>query len=651
MKTALITGGAGFIGRHLCEFILGKGFRVIAMDNLATGEIKNIEHLRSNPNFKYIHHDVSKHIVVNDELDFVLHFASPASPVDYQKIPIQTLKAGSLGTHNTLGLALAKKAKYMLASTSEVYGDPLVNPQPESYWGNVNPVGVRGCFSEDTEVLTINGWKNFKDISKEDYVATLNPDNFNLQYHKPLEVIKEKYNDKMYLFENFKIDLLVTPNHKMYVQKNHKKNFQLIEARENINWEGSEAKTDCIWDGKEIKKFYLPKINNNRVKNIESIDMETWLEFFGYYISEGCVHIRNRKQIIKGREYTSDNYNILIAQDKKNKKNYDKIRACLEKLPFNFFTSDDHQFRIVHMQLGKYLIQFGKASNKYIPDELKQLSKRQLLILFNALMLGDGNKKMTKYYTKSKRLADDIQEIALKIGLTGKISKPKSRAVYYVNIRYKGRSPTRKDNLTPLHPKPKIVDYSGNVYCVNVKNHIIYVRRNGKPVWCGNCYDEAKRFAEALTMAYHRIHKIDTKIVRIFNTYGPRMRKNDGRAVPNFINQALKNEPITVYGDGKQTRSFCYVSDLIKGVYKLMMSSINEPVNLGNPEEHTILEFAELIKELTKSKSKIVFKQLPLDDPHVRCPDIKKAKKELKWEPKVSLREGLMKTIEWFKEN
>ena len=307
MKTALITGGAGFIGSHLCEFLLGNGFKVIAMDNLATGDLENIRHLRGNKNFNYIHHDVSRHIAVNENLDFVLHFASPASPVDYQKIPIQTLKAGSLGTHNTLGLALAKKAKYVLASTSEVYGDPLVNPQPESYLGNVNPIGIRGC------------------------------------------------------------------------------------------------------------------------------------------------------------------------------------------------------------------------------------------------------------------------------------------------------------------------------------------------------YDEAKRFAEALTMAYHRIHRLDTKIVRIFNTYGPRMRKNDGRVVPNFITQALNNKPITVYGEGKQTRSFCYVSDLVDGIFRLMSSGLNEPVNLGNPEEHTILEFAETIKQLTKSKSRIVFKQLPVDDPHVRCPDISKAGKELKWAPKISLNNGLAETINFFR--
>ena len=310
MKTVLITGGAGFIGSHLCDFLIKKGFFVICVDNLITGGEKNIKHLEDkNSQFEFIYHDITKPIKIDGKIDYVLHFASPASPIDYQKIPIQTLKVGSLGTHNTLGLALAKKAKYMLASTSEVYGDPKVNPQKEDYWGNVNPVGPRGC------------------------------------------------------------------------------------------------------------------------------------------------------------------------------------------------------------------------------------------------------------------------------------------------------------------------------------------------------YDESKRFAEALTMAYHRIHNVDTRIARIFNTFGERMRKDDGRVVPNFINQALANKAITVYGDGSQTRSFCYIVDLVDGIYKLMESNTNDPVNLGNPDEHTISQFADMIKELTGSRSEIVFKKLPVDDPHVRCPDISKAKKELGWEPKIKLKGGLSKTVEWFKNN
>ena len=304
----LITGGAGFIGSHLCEELIKKGNEVICMDNFITGAKENINHLFSSSNFQFIEHNVTQHINVPGNLDYVLHFASPASPIDYIKFPIQTLKVGALGTHNTLGLAKAKKAKYLLASTSEVYGDPEVNPQPEEYWGNVNATGPRGV------------------------------------------------------------------------------------------------------------------------------------------------------------------------------------------------------------------------------------------------------------------------------------------------------------------------------------------------------YDEAKRFAEAITMAYYRYHKLNTRIARIFNTYGPRMRLNDGRAVPTFISQVLKREPLTVFGNGYQTRSFCYISDLVEGILKLMDSSIHEPINLGNPIEMTILEFAKKIVALTQSKSKIVFKPLPEDDPKVRRPDISKARNLLIWQPNVGIDEGLKKTIEYFRE-
>jgi dTDP-glucose 4,6-dehydratase len=303
-----MTGGAGFLGSHLCDRLVAEGWEVLCIDNLVTGDARNLEHLQGHRAFEFQRHDVSRHIEVAGPVDYVLHFASPASPVDYLKLPIQTLKVGALGTHNSLGLALAKKAKYFLASTSECYGDPQVTPQPETYWGHVNPIGPRGV------------------------------------------------------------------------------------------------------------------------------------------------------------------------------------------------------------------------------------------------------------------------------------------------------------------------------------------------------YDEAKRFAEAMTMAYHRYHGVDTHIVRIFNTYGPRMRLNDGRALPNFVYQALSGQPITVYGDGRQTRSFCYVSDLIEGIFRLMNSGEHEPVNIGNPQEITILEFAERIRALTETTVPIVFEPLPQDDPKQRCPDITKARRVLRgWEPKVGLQEGLRFTLDSFR--
>jgi dTDP-glucose 4,6-dehydratase len=306
-QRVLITGAAGFLGSHLCDRFIAEGYHVIGMDNLITGDLRNIEHLFKLEQFEFYHHDVSKFIHVPGELKYVLHFASPASPIDYLKIPIQTLKVGSLGTHNCLGLAKTKKARMLIASTSEIYGDPLVHPQTEEYWGNVNPIGPRGV------------------------------------------------------------------------------------------------------------------------------------------------------------------------------------------------------------------------------------------------------------------------------------------------------------------------------------------------------YDEAKRFQEAMTMAYHNFHGLETRIVRIFNTYGPRMRLNDGRALPAFIGQALRGEDLTVFGDGSQTRSFCYVDDLVEGIYRLLLSDYHLPVNIGNPSEITLKQFAEEVIALTGTKQKIVYKPLPVDDPKQRRPDITRAKEILNWEPKVERRDGLKKTYEYFR--
>lgn len=637
----LLTGGAGFIGSHLCDFLIEKGNEVICLDNLITGKMENITHLLENPRFKFLKHDVTTYIEVDEAIGYVLHLASPASPVDYQKYPIQTLKVGSLGTHNALGLAKAKGAKFLLASTSEVYGDPQINPQPESYWGNVNPVGVRGCFSEDTEILTKNGWKFFPQLKMGQEVATLNKEGY-IEYHKPTDFIKERYVGELIRFSNYKIDLLVTPNHKMYVRRRSSDGFHLVEAFECIRWDRTEMLKSAKWNGGKEEWFHLPLVRNAKSKQQEKIRMDLWLEFFGYFITEGSTYLRHRKQQVGDKEYATKIYTVLISQSKKNKTTRDRIRTCLEKLGFKFF-EENAQFKILSKQLYTYLSQFGKAKQKYIPEEHLLLCNEQLKILFDAMMLGDGSWDGRKFYSSSPFLIDAMQEMLLKLGMAGSITVKDAlkgtRVIFILTDK-------RKDFLTPKYPKRLIEKYNGYVYCVNVPNHVIYVRRNGKALWCGNCYDEAKRFAEAITMAYHRVHKLDTKIARIFNCFGPRMRQDDGRAIPNFIIQALANEPLTVYGDGTQTRSFCYIDDMVDGLYKLMLSSVNEPINLGNPKEITILEVAKQIISLTGSKSEIDFKPLPADDPKLRCPDITKAKVLLNWEPKISLEEGLKRTFQ-----
>ena len=644
----LITGGAGFIGSHLCEFLLNNGNKITCLDNFFTGRIKNIKHLEDNPNFKVISHDITHPLrkVIKEHIDQIYNLACPASPVHYQFDPIETIKANTLGVINVLEFARLNGSRVLQASTSEIYGDPEIHPQVETYRGNVNTLGPRACFSDDTKLLTKDGWKYFNDVKMNDEILTLNS-NQEIEYHKPTEVIKQKYIGELVHFKNAKIDLLVTPNHKMYTKKRNSKKFELISAFESINWERAEMKKSATWKGKEIKYFYFQKAKNAKSPFIEKINMDIWLEFFGYYITEGCVHIRKRKREIKGKIYDTKDYNILIAQDRKNRKERERIKRCLQRTGFKFYESDDHQFRICNKHLAEYLLIFGKAKEKYIPTELKNLSKRQLKILFESLMLGDGSKDRV-FYSSSKRLIEDFQEIFLKLGMApGAIleDKRKSNIVYACYIL----TDKKKDFLTPRYPKRGIEKYEGFVYCVNVPNHIIYVKRNEKSLFCGNCYDEGKRVAETLFMDYHRKYNLDIRIVRIFNTYGPRMAENDGRVISNFIVQALKNKNITVFGDGSQTRSFCYVKDLVEGLYKMMNQDYIGPINLGNTNETTIIEIAKKIISYTKSSSKIIFNLLPEDDPKQRKPDISLAKENLNWAPKISFEEGIKKTIEYFK--
>ncbi|AFZ44092.1 NAD-dependent epimerase/dehydratase [Halothece sp. PCC 7418] len=635
----LVTGGAGFIGSHLIDRLMSEGHEVICLDNFYTGRKDNIKHWLNNPYFEAIRHDITEPIRL--EVDQVYHLACPASPIHYQFNPVKTVKTNVMGTLHMLGLAKRVKARFLLASTSEVYGDPEVHPQPEEYRGNVSCTGIRSCYDRETEILTATGWTPFPELSPDVPVATLNPDN-QVEYHVPDEYIVQPYVGHLLRFANGKYDFCVTPNHKMYVRSKTGK-LRFLQADESRHWNAWKVLTGGTFSGEEQEWFTLESPPRNAKINVPQVAMDTWLEFLGYYISEGCVHVRRRERVVNGRNYNVADYNILIAQENPEKR--ERIAQCLQKMGFKFFQSDHHQFRICSQQLANILSPLGKSGDKYIPREYLRLSPRQSRILLDALLLGDGSPRGDAYcyYTKSKQLADDVQELALRCGFAANISSHAkyNRDLYCVNIR----NPIEAA-LTP----PEKIPYSGNVYCVNVTNHVIFVRRNGKVALCGNCYDEGKRIAETLAFDYHRDNGVDIRVARIFNTYGPRMLENDGRVVSNFVAQSLRNEPITVYGDGSQTRSFCYVSDLVDGLIRLMNGDYIGPVNLGNPGEYTILELAQMIQNMINPELEIAYKPLPEDDPRKRQPDITKAKEILGWEPRVPLQTGLEFLIEDFRD-
>ncbi|ABG51687.1 Protein splicing site [Trichodesmium erythraeum IMS101] len=506
----LVTGGAGFLGSHLIDRLIEQGHEVLCLDNFYTGNKHNIYNWLNNPSFELIRHDITEPIRL--EVDQIYHLACPASPIHYQYNPVKTIKTNVMGTLNMLGLAKRVKAKFFLASTSEVYGDPDVHPQTEEYRGNVNCIGIRSCFDSKTEILTEAGWVAFPNLQSEVKVATLNSEG-KVEYHIPEEYIVQSYIGEMYRFANTNFDFCVTPNHWMYV-RNKTGNLEFIRADEAKLWQSLEVLTGGDFEGEKEEWLELRKSPINSHRKVEKIFMDDWLEFLGYYISEGRVDVKKSLRVVGGNDAYVADYNILIGQE--NSELALKIASCLRRLGFNFseilFDSDKHQFRVCSKQLAEMLLPLGKSGEKYIPRELLKLSKRQLLILFKALIMGDNSEQKNHYtyYSKSKRLADDIQELALRCGYAATVvSHAVGRDLYQVNIR-----PAEDANLVV----PERFHYVGKVYCVNVTNHVVFVRRNGRAAWCGQCYDEGKRVAETLAFDYHRQNNVDIRVARIFNS-------------------------------------------------------------------------------------------------------------------------------------
>ena len=502
----LVTGGAGFLGSHLIDRLMEQGHEVLCLDNFYTGTKRNIYKWLNHPYFELIRHDITEPIRL--EADQIYHLACPASPIHYQYNPVKTIKTNVMGTLNMLGLAKRVKARFFLASTSEVYGDPNVHPQTEEYRGNVNCIGIRSCFDPKTEILTEAGWLAFPDLQPDVKVATLNSEG-KVEYHIPEEYIVQTYIGEMYCFANSKFDFCVTPNHWMYV-RTETGQLKFIRADEGQVWESLQVLTGGDFDGEEVEWFELGKVPINALGKVKKIFMDDWLEFLGYYISKGYVDVRKRLQVVGGNDYDVSDYDVLIA--KENAEGRWKIANCLSRLGFEFFDWDESQFKICTQQLAEILLPLGKSGNKYIPRELFQLSRRQLLVLFNALMMGDASEgeDCYNYYSKSKQLADDVQELAIRCGYAASVvSHAMGRDFYRVNIR-----PIKDVNLV----EPERFRYAGKVYCVNVTNHVVFVRRNGRAAWCGQCYDEGKRVAETLAFDYYRQNNVDIRVARIFNS-------------------------------------------------------------------------------------------------------------------------------------
>ncbi len=762
----LIAGGGGFLGYHLCSRMLSDGHDVVCVDNLITGRRDNVEELSADARFTFLERNISTPLYVAGPLDAVLNFASPASPIDYLAHPIPTLKVGAIGTWHTLGLAMAKGATYFIASTSEVYGDPQIHPQPESYWGHVNPIGPRGVYDEakryaeamtmayhrfhglDTRIVRI-----FNSVLADQPVVAFNDEELHLEtmedYAKAMELspgrerrvlvpafdpktlrmglrpasalIKHPaHQDAFELRLRYGRSVKVTGDHSVFVRGadglplakpvreivpgDHvaipaympvvERDREMIDLPSDFASAADSAATLWAWSVKHasftrvvdekraemremvqasgrirhssnvstllskakragtlplavVKSLGIPVPHDARIAPRGGSDRwvparvpltSDLLWLFGFYLAEGSYHSGRGVHFI---DFSSDEVYLKRAQ------------AVLEEL-FEVHVGFSRATRTrapriwAHSRVLTHLFApiLGLRERR-IPPWLMQLPLHRLKHVLEGFRCGDGTHSGKKlgnelvFDTSSEQMALDLNYVLLRFGIVASMGRYESMYRRKYGDR---RFPFYRLTVCEVD-NFDILTWDAGV------NQTLNARRIGDLVWAkvrevrpclitGNVYDfsvpDAENFVAGSGVSCH-------------NTFGPRMRPQDGRAVSTFIVQALKGEPMTVHGDGSQTRSFCYVDDMIEGFMRLLASGQHDPVNIGNPEEHTVLELAQMIKELTGSASEIVFEPRPVDDPSVRRPDIARARDVLGWEPTVPLQEGLERTITWFK--
>lgn len=660
-KHVLLPGGRGFLGRYFTAVFVelnrtrltGREVRATTIDNHASSGARG----RAEADDGFAHVNVtslnlgsSTFSASMEKFDYVLYLAGIASPAHYRALPLETIDAATTGLRLALELAKEHGARLLFFSSSEIYGDPDSEhvPTAETYRGNVSCLGPRACYSSDTQVMTREGWKLFEELTIHDEIASLS-ETHRIIYVKPTEVVRQAFIGNMYHFVNEKMDLLVTPNHLMIDERRGR---QFVEAQADVEWSHRTAPVGGCWpDFDANEKWVLPPPSRNAKVTHPDVPMSAWLEFVGIYLSEGCVTLTPRKNVVNGKLYEGEQFRVLLAHDHGWKR--EKILACLQRLPWKFHELD-HQFQICNKQLVEALLPFGKKSiEKCVPREYLDLPPSALRVLFEGMMM-DGSRDGSAFHTSSESLANAAQEIAIKVGRAASIARftrddnPYSdREQFRVNLR---------PPVNAHYPEPERVAYTGDVWCVDLPPYrTLLVRRNGKAVFGSNCYDESKRLGETLVKIYSD-RGVSASIVRPFNVYGPGMQHTDARVLPNFAARMAKGEALQVYGDGRQTRTYCYVTDAIDGFLRaLVLGRPGEPYNIGNPRpEVSVLELADEVHRIAGLLAQIKGIEVlphpasyPADEPSRRCPNIGKASRDLGYEPRVELADGLRRFFDW----